>query len=278
VVKKCSPATVGIVLGNSQGSGVIVSKDGLVLTAGHVAQDPDKDVFLIMNDGKRVKGKTLGMNRGIDSGMIKITENGDWPFVEMAPSADLKPGQWVVALGHPGGFRKDRPPVLRIGRVLTATSSLIDTDCTLVGGDSGGPLFNLDGKVIGIHSRIGGSTLSNIHVPLDTFTETWDRLAKGEAWGNDRFAASKGPVLGITGEASPKGCRIAEMTKDGPAAKAGLKIGDIIWSMDEKDVTSLDSLSAMIAKKKAGDEVTLQVLRGEEKLEIKAKLGKRPGA
>ena len=207
---------------------------------------------------------------------MKITQAGEWPYVEMGNSTDLRPGQWVLGLGHPGGYRKDRPAVLRIGRVLTSSPNLITTDCTLVGGDSGGPLFDLDGRVVGIHSRIGASTLANIHVPVDTFAQTWDRLAAGESWG-DRFAAGpRGPMLGVIGETHVSGCRVTEVVPDGPAAKAGLKAGDVIARMDGRTVEGIDGLVQLIVRRRAGQEVTLQVLRGEETLEIKATLARRP--
>src|SRR5205807_1727365 len=97
-------------------------------------------------------------------------------------SADLKKGQWVITVGHPGGFRPDRSPPVRLGRVIESTKSLVRTDCTIVGGDSGGPLFDMTGKVVGIHSRIGAPLSANIHVPVDTYRDTWDRLVKGEVW------------------------------------------------------------------------------------------------
>src|SRR5262249_46582566 len=170
VLEKAIPCTVGIRIGAAQGSGVIVSKDGYVLTAGHVSGTPGKDCTLVLPDGKTVKGKTLGVNRGIDSGMIKIVEEREWPFVEIGKSADLKAGQWCIATGHPGGYKNGRSPVVRVGRILTPGKSAITSDCTLVGGDSGGPLFDMSGRVIGIHSRIGGSITSNVHVPVDTYT------------------------------------------------------------------------------------------------------------
>ena len=180
---KITPAVVGVRLGAAQGSGVIVSKDGFVLTAGHVSGEPGRDAIIVLPDGKQLKAKTLGKNGGIDSGMIKISGEGEYPFVEMGKSEDLKKGTWVMAIGHPGGFRPNRTPVLRVGRVLSTSPFLIRTDCTLVGGDSGGPLFDMNGRVIGIHSRIGGSISENIHVPIKTYRETWDKLAKGESWG-----------------------------------------------------------------------------------------------
>src|ERR1700758_5044418 len=111
----------------------------------------------------------------------------------MGKSTSLTKGQWVVSIGHPGGFRPNRTPVVRLGRVLEANANLIVTDCTLVGGDSGGPLFDLDGKVIGIHSRISSGLAFNFHVPVDTYRTTWDRLVKGDVWGGGRT----GPYIGV---------------------------------------------------------------------------------
>ena len=185
VIEKVMPAVVGIRIGNGQGSGVIVKEDGTALTAGHVSGPPNQNAQVVMPSGKVLKGKALGRFVSIDSGMVKIVDEGKYPFVEMGKSADLRPGQWVVAIGHPGGFRPNRTPVVRLGRILFANQFVIRTDCTLVGGDSGGPLFDMQGRVIGIHSRIGGFAITeNMHVPVDTFRETWDKLVKGDSWGS----------------------------------------------------------------------------------------------
>src|SRR5260370_6648510 len=93
VLDKVVPCTVGVVVGNSSGSGVVINSEGYVLTAGHVSGKPGQDCFLIFPDGKRVKGKTVGWNKGMDSGMIKIAEDGKWSFVEMGDSADVQHGQ-----------------------------------------------------------------------------------------------------------------------------------------------------------------------------------------
>src|SRR5262245_14623932 len=157
-LKKC---TVGVTVGAAQGSGVIVSKDGYVLTAAHVAGAPNSRVEFTLADGKTVKGKSLGLFRTLDAGLRKITDPGDYPFAEMGSSEELKEGQWCLALGHPGGYQEDRGIVLRVGRVLLNAKDAITTDCTLVGGDSGGPLFDMDGHVIGINSRIAELLTSN---------------------------------------------------------------------------------------------------------------------
>jgi serine protease Do len=183
ILPKVQASTVAIYIGTGQGSGVIISEDGYVLTAGHVSGKPGQTAWVIMPDGKKLKATTLGRNTGIDSGLVKITDEGKYPFLDMGKAASLKKGQWVVAVGHPGGFRLNRKPVVRLGRVIQHNHLAIQTDCTLVGGDSGGPLFDLDGKIIGIHSRIGTQITENVHVPVDTYKETWDRLAKAEEWG-----------------------------------------------------------------------------------------------
>jgi serine protease Do len=279
VLEKVIPCTVGLELNGISGSGVIVSEDGYVLTAAHVAGKPGLAVTVILSDGRRVKGKTLGMNKGIDSGLLKISDEGKWPFADMGSSADLKKGQWCITTGHPGGYKKGRPPVVRLGRVLEHDDKVVRTDCTLVGGDSGGPLFDLDGKVIGIHSRIGGPITLNMHVPVDTYRDTWDRLVKGDSWGELRVPAlgAGGPYLGLTLDLEAKECVVTEVTDDSPAARAGLKPGDVLTKFDDRKLGPPDDLGDVMRKKKRGDEVTLEVLRDKEILTVKVKIGKRPG-
>jgi serine protease Do len=288
MTERVLPAVVGVSVGSGQGSGVIVSSDGYVLTAAHVSGDANENIRLTLADGRIVKAKTLGANKGIDSGMAKITEPGVWPYCELGKSADLKVGQWVAALGHPGGYRKDRPPVLRLGRVLDnrGADKFIGTDCTLVGGDSGGPLFDLDGKVVGIHSRIGPSTQNNMHVPADAFTKSWDRLARGDEWDDSLmsfFNARPGPMLGILGETvgddadgGGKGARIKSLIDKTPATDAGMKPGDVIVSFDKKPVRTIADLSGMIEKKKAGDTVSVVLTRDGKRIEKSVKLVRRP--
>lgn len=276
VLDKVMPAVVGIRSGGASGSGVIVSKDGYVLTAGHVSAQPNRDVIVILPDGTNLKAKTLGGDHGIDSGLIKITEEKDWPFVEMGKSGDVKRGQWCIAAGHPGGFRKDRTPPVRLGRVLVCTDRIIQSDCTVVGGDSGGPLFDLEGKVIGIHSRIGGPITANIHVPVDAYRNGWDRMVKAEVWGQRGPGGNQNAVyLGVRIDGEAKGCKIAEVVDGSPANKAGMKINDTIAKLDGRNIESMDDLSRALRRKKPGDEVTVEVKRGEETVSLKVTLVKR---
>jgi serine protease Do len=272
VMEKVMPAVVGIRIGHAAGSGVIINKDGYVLTAGHISGEPDRDALLFLPDGRQLKGKTLGANVAIDSGMIRITEEGEWPFVEMGDDSKLKQGAWCLALGHPEGFRRGRTPVLRLGRVLQRSDRTIRTDCALVGGDSGGPLFDLDGKVIGIHSRIGEYMTMNIHVPIDTYRVTWDKLAKGEVWGGRK----RGPYIGVRLDEDGAECRIAEVDKDSPAEKAGLKADDVVIRFGKEPVEDLEDLLTLIKERKPGDEVTIRVRRGKKTLELKIVIGRHP--
>jgi serine protease Do len=283
VLKKVIPATVCVQVGSSSGSGVIVSEDGVILTAGHVSGKPDQSVTVIMPDGTRHKGKTLGNNKTIDSGMIKITDEGKYPFVELGKSADLKKGQWCIVTGHPGGYKEGRSPVVRVGHILElefkAQAAYVRTDCTLVGGDSGGPLFDMNGRVIGIHSRIGPQITSNMHVPVDTFRETWDRLVKSEAFGGVGLgygpSDSGQPYFGFQLDQVDKDCKIIDIVKDSPAEKAGLKIDDVIKKFDGKDVANVDLLRELFEKKKPNEEAMFEIQRGKETLKLKVVVGKK---
>lgn len=270
LTEKLIQTTVGVQVGAAQGSGVIISKDGYVLTAAHVSGQVDKDVIFFLTDGRVLKGKTLGMNRTLDAGMMKITEGGDFPFVELGASNFIKEGQWCLATGHPGGYQADRKPVLRLGRILLQDETVITTDCTLVGGDSGGPLFDLDGRVIGINSRISSSLQSNMHVPVNTFRDTWDRLVRNEAWG---YPPGHEPYVGITGDADAKEAKIAKVKENSPAAKAGLQVGDIVLAVDGKLIPTFQAFVAAIQDHQPSDKIKLQFKRGAETIELTLEIG-----
>jgi serine protease Do len=289
VVDKCSPSTVAILIGFGAGSGVIVNEDGLVLTAAHViagetklgkqtTYEAGKPCEIVLPDGKRVKGKTLGINDKMDSGMVQITDpgpnNGKWPFTPMVKSADLKKGQWVVSLGHPGGPKTGRAPVARLGRIENNTKESVRSNCTLVGGDSGGPLFDLDGNVVGIHSRIGFTLAQNIHVPTDQFTNDWDKLAAGEVVG--RQPKTGNAVVGVVfPEDENDDAWVAELDDEGPAAKAGLKPGDTITKFNGEQVKSVKKFRDLMKDKKPGEVIKLTVRRVTETITLSVTLGKR---
>jgi serine protease Do len=282
VLKRVIPATVGLRIGASAGSGVIISEDGYVLTAGHVSGKPGQVCDVILADGKIVKGKTLGQNTAIDSGMVKITTPGKYPYVDMGQSKGLQKGQWTVAVGHPRGYIPERSPVVRVGRVIFSSNDVIRTDNALVGGDSGGPLFDTEGNVIGIHSRINLTMESNFHVPVETYRQTWDRLAKGESWGGGPFGIrlppgnSKTGYMGVEFNGETDDLVITGVRKGQPAEQAGIQANDVIYDIDGTKLKVRSDLMAFMSKKKAGETIQVTVIRDGEKKTFSLKLIERP--
>jgi serine protease Do len=277
LVKKVMPAVVNVRIG-AQGSGVVISEDGMVLTAGHVSGQPGRDCTLTFADGKQVKGKSLGQNKGADSGLIKIVDAGKYPFCEMGKSGELKKNQWCMAIGHPGGLKPGRLPPVRLGRISSPGGNFITTDCTLVGGDSGGPLFDMYGKVIGIHSRIGNQITANMHVPVDIYRDEWERLVKGESWGTAPGGGKgKGPSARLGGlefDTEVKDLKVAKVEAGSAADKAGLKANDVILSVNGKKVGGLQEWRSEIGRGTAGAEITIEVRRGEATVILKGILEK----
>ena len=130
-------------------------------------------------DGKKVRGKTIGVGSEDDTGLMKITAPGPWPYVDTGEVESAHRGDWVLALGHPGGFDLRRSLVVRLGRLIRLSPNL-QTDCTISPGDSGGPLIDMYGRVIGIHSFISSSMAENFHVPMSAFYSDWDSMVNTE--------------------------------------------------------------------------------------------------
>jgi serine protease Do len=270
-------ATVAIRIGDSSASGVIIDGDGYVLTAGHVSGEPNRDADIILANGKRCRGKTLGANRGVDSGLIKITDPGEYPHVGMADADSFRVGSWCMALGHPNGYQQGRSAVVRLGRILEKTHDYLRTDCPLVGGDSGGPLFDMQGRVIGVHSRIGGSLTANLHVPVHAYREYWDRMVKAEVWGELVLTTNaSGAYLGVTMAVDRKGCTIGIVTPDSPAQRAGIRVDDQIMRVDGALIQNPDDLVAFIRSRRPGQDVAIEVLRGNVTIRIRVVLERRP--
>ena len=271
------PCTVGVEVGGGSGSGVIVSEDGFVLTAGHVSGTPGRKVMIVLQDGRRVPGKTLGANQGIDSGLIKIDGAEKWPHAEIGHSKGLAPGMWCLAAGHPGGFQSGRTSPIRVGRILDNRPEGISTDCMLVGGDSGGPLFDAQGRVIGINSRIGQMESENLCVPIDTYRDTWTQLAAGNLWGGSRRQAGKkgAPFIGVSGDDDPHGVRLTSVAPGGPAEKAGLRVDDVVRRFGASKTASFEDLVKAVGGSKPGASVEVEVERGAEKLTVTVIVEKR---
>jgi serine protease Do len=271
---KAKMAVVALQSGGGAGSGVIVSKDGFVLTAGHVSGRAGRDITIVLPDGRKVPAVTMGGSDISDSGMCKIKEEGEWPFVPMAKKGQTKVGDWCFALGHPGGFEQKRGMVTRFGRVINKENATLRTDCRLLGGDSGGPLFNLNGEVIGIHSRIAMDDDANFHAPIESYIEHWDLFKEGKMI--LRKDLHKGGFLGVGSEETDKGLKILRIVRGSAASKGGMRLGDVITSIDGEPMESSEELSIVVGSKDPGDEVVIELLRGKSELTISLELGKRP--
>ena len=280
VAAKNMTATVSIATSRgASGSGVIVSKDGLILTAAHVVRGAEV-VDIIFPDGKSAKAKVLGANYSKDSAMCQMIKPGPWKFAEVADSKNLKIGEYVVAMGHAGGFDAVRTPPVRFGRVLSKnTNFFVTTDCTLIGGDSGGPLYDLKGRVVGIHSNIGNLWSINNHAGTSGFKAEWDRLKKGEQWGAlsvNPMTNPDSPAIGIQMRGTKDGgVEIGSILPKGPADKSGMKAKDIIMKLNGKAVKSPELLIGAIMKHNAGDTVKLTIKRGDETKVLDLVLGRR---
>ena len=279
-IARVRPATVAIRMDNGAGSGVIVSADGLVLTAAHVSGGVDKSMTVIMEDGTEYEAISLGLDSETDAAMIQIQGEVDLPYVQLATGSRNQLGDWVFVVAHPGGYDQDRGSVVRLGRMIRQQKTTSQSDCALIGGDSGGPLFNMKGELIGINSRVGKTVEESLHVPLPVFEQNWERLKSGEFIGEGPFAEkpSKGSgVLGVQlaeGDGA-SGALVDQVMENSAASEAGVKDGDLLTAVNGDEVKSREELIGFMKEITPGEIVTLSVLRGDEELELKVKVRPR---
>lgn len=275
VAAQAVAATVEVEVGSSIGSGVLISPDGLVLTAAHVIGDKNRPVTVVLADGRRLEGRSLGAHHKIDAGMVQLDDApADLPFAPVVTSDEVRIGEWVVATGQPGGLLEDRAPPVRLGRVLAQGGEWICTDCTLVGGDSGGPLFNMRGAVLAIHMSIGPAAVHNFHVPVAMIRPYWDQMLAGEVWGSgyDQRSLGERVVLGIASREIAGRCVVTQVFPGFPADRAGIAVGDVIVSVDDEPIDSLSELNEMVIGKEPGDRVQIQVDRDDTKVSLRVRL------
>ena len=275
IASRVSACTVNVAIGPAQGCGVIVTGSGYVLTAAHVGQRPGKTALITFSNGRTVTATTLGMNREVDAGLMKINEgqnNGaPWPHATLGRSENLRPGMWCIASGHPGGYEQDRGPVTRVGRILKVRHDSIVTDCALIGGDSGGPLFDLGGRLIAVHSRIGNDVADNLHIAVEHYDSSWDRLAKGEAWG---FLEGFRPILGVSKDVTSSAARIGVVKTGSPAEEAGIQVGDVIEQFGDVVITDFKALVAAVADTMPGERVPCWINRGGDRVRVTVEIGR----
>ena len=269
--------------GQSLGSGFIVSADGYVLTNAHVVEDAE-EVTVKLTDQREFKATVIGSDRRSDIALLKIPAKG-LPVVNIGDSSKLEVGEWVVAIGSPFGFTNSvsQGIVSAKGRNLPGEDIVpfIQTDVPVNPGNSGGPLFNMNGEVVGINSQIysrsGGYMGLSFAIPIDLAMKVKDELLK--------YGTVKRGRLGITIQsvspehaksfdlAKASGVLITSVEKDGPADQAGLQIGDIILKFDGKDVTNSDDLVRTVANIAPGSSAPLQIWRNGASRDMTVRLG-----
>jgi len=266
-----------------EGSGFIVSSDGVILTNAHVVDDAQK-VTVKLTDRREFEAKVIGSDAKSDVAVLKIDAR-NLPVVKLGDPRSLQVGEWVVAIGSPFGFENSVTAgiVSAKGRSLPDGNYVpfIQTDAAVNPGNSGGPLFNLRGEVVGVNSQIysrsGGYEGLSFAIPIDvamgvgrqlqaTGHVTRGKLGVGIQDVNQALAKSFGLEV-------PRGALVASVEKGGPAEKAGLKAGDVILSFDGQPIDSAGALPAAVATMSPGKDVTLQVWRDRDAREFKVKLG-----
>ena len=266
------------------GSGFIVTADGYVLTNAHVVADAS-EVTVKLTDRREFSAKVIGVDKRSDVALIKIAATG-LPFVHFGDPTRIRPGQWAIAIGSPFGFENSVTAgvVSAIGRTLPDESNssyvpFIQTDAAVNPGNSGGPLFNVDGQVIGINSQIysrtGGYMGMSFAIPIDVALSVKDQLLKNGKVNRSRIGVAvqdMGQPLALSfGLTTPHGALVSLVEPQGPGERAGLKPGDIITSVNGRNIDHSWDLPAVISQLTPGTEAKLGIWHDKKATEVTVK-------
>ncbi|MCR4510473.1 DegQ family serine endoprotease [Pseudomonas sp. 32.2.56] len=270
----------------SLGSGFIISADGYVLTNNHVIADAD-EIIVRLSDRSELEAKLVGTDPRSDVALLKVEGQG-LPTVKLGKSEDLKVGEWVLAIGSPFGFDHSVTAgiVSAKGRSLPNESYVpfIQTDVAINPGNSGGPLFNLAGEVVGINSQIftrsGGFMGLSFAIPMSVAMDVADQLkADGKVsrgWLGVVIQEVNKDLAESFGLDKPAGALVAQVLEDGPAAKGGLQVGDVILSLDGKPIIMSADLPHLVGALKPGSTAELDVVRDGARKKLKLSIGALP--
>jgi serine protease Do len=270
------------------GSGFIVSADGLVLTNAHVVQNA-AEVNVKLTDRREYKAKVLGVDAQSDIAVLKI-DGKDLPTVRLGKADDVRVGEWVVAIGSPFGFENTVTSgiVSAKARALPDGSSVpfLQTDVAVNPGNSGGPLFNLKGEVIGINSQIysrsGGYQGVSFAIPIETAVNVKDQLVQHGKVTRGRLGVTIQEVnqalAGSFGLPKAGGALVSSVEDGSPAAKAGLQPGDVVLKIDGVEIASSLDLSSRVSTMKPGAAAKLEVWRDRKPRDITVSVGEAAGA
>ena len=270
----------------SLGSGFIISADGYIMTNAHVVDSADK-ITVRLTDKREFSAKVIGADKRTDVALLKIEATG-LPKVTVGDPDKLRVGEWVIAIGSPFGFDSSVTAgiVSAKGRSLPQENFVpfIQTDVAVNPGNSGGPLFNMNGEVVGINSQIytrsGGSMGLSFAIPIDVATQVTDQLRASGKVTRGRIGVMIQELTSELAESfglsKPVGALISHVEKDGPADKAGIEASDVILKFDGKLVDSSGDLPRIVAATKPGSGVVIELWRKGAIRRITVEVGEMP--
>lgn len=268
----------------SLGSGFIISTDGYVVTNNHVIADAD-EISVILQDDTRIKAELVGRDTKTDLAVLKIKSDKKLPAVKFGSSKKARVGDWVVAIGNPFGLGGTVTAgiISARGRDINAGpyDDFIQTDASINRGNSGGPMFNLAGEVIGINTAIfspsGGSVGIGFAIPSSTAEPVISQLIKSGAvkrgWLGVHIQAVTEEIAETLGLKKAEGALVANVIEDSPAAKGGIKSGDVILEFDGKNVHDMRSLPRIVAETEVGKPVDVSIWREGKPATVKVAVG-----
>ena len=270
---------------SSLGSGFIIKKEGLVVTNNHVISNAED--ILVKVGSKEYKAKVIGADPYMDVAVLKIESKNDFIPVKFGDSDKARVGDWVVAIGNPFGFSGTVTSGIISARNrdinLTRYDDFIQTDASINQGNSGGPLFNLDGEVIGINTAIiapgqAGSIGIGFAIPANAASNVIEQLIKyGETrrgWLGVRIQEVTKEIAEVEGMKEPKGALVASVSPQSPADKAGLKAGDIILEFDGKKINTMRTLPKEVGNTAVGKQVIVKIWRNKKLISKRLTLGR----
>ncbi len=270
----------------SLGSGFIISNDGYVLTNNHVVADAD-EIMVRLSDRSEFQAKVVGTDPRTDVALLKI-DGKNLPTVKLGDSEKLKVGEWVLAIGSPFGFDHSvtKGIVSAKGRTLPNDTYVpfIQTDVAINPGNSGGPLFNMNGEVVGINSQIftrsGGFMGLSFAIPIDVALDVSNQLKKdgkvSRGWLGVVIQEVNKDLAESFGLDKPAGALVAQVLEDGPAAKGGLQVGDVILSLNGQPIIMSADLPHLVGGLKEGAKASLEVVRDGKRRNLDVTIGALP--
>ncbi len=265
----------------SRGSGFIISADGYVLTNTHVVKDAE-EIYVSLVDRREYPAKVVGSDELSDIALLKIEPDGELPTVTIGNSDSIHVGQWVLAIGSPFGFdyTATRGIVSALGRSLPDDTYVpfIQTDAALNPGNSGGPLFNMQGEVVGVNSQIftrsGGYMGLSFAIPINVAMHVVEQIkvsgkvARG--WLGVIIQSVNSDLAKSFGLKSPRGALVSKIMPDSPAKEAGLQVGDIILSFDGEPISRHTELPSLVGMTAVGEDVPMIIRREGEEITLTA--------